>query len=577
MWKISTRKTSNMKSLPLSICLFAITGILFLLQLFPYTGIFLMMLGAMGWSTILINLGFIVMIIESLYRKLPRWFILFPIIYFGGYAALTIASHTEFYLLQRDATIKNQSANIPFNSEIHALVIGKTDSMLSGMANWMVQSYDIPVIYDKNPNFHTANHLSYRLAGKFICDKARKNFTVNTGIFTNPVYENGKMSKDLCAIRKPEDPTLPIYTLTTTESSRYKAKTTDFLLPTYDITITITDPIGHEYKLYGGTAEPFRWLPMPVIGCWLNSGAAKWECDATFMRERFSPIARNHNGETGDISMIADALHLKRSPASARIDSSANDPVTEKQIENINNEALENELALLHSLINDSGYSKYSESSFPILLYKRSDLLASEALGMVQALKRFTQNKSGNRESRNTLAKLISRLPQKEFLSQAHELIEIVRQEPDIKEMPGYKLENDAEDFIIRLGDAGPEAYDILLNMMNKNIETTPKSWTNYWVALAICRAGSDIGEKVKPSLIKILNSTDRYREQDLHSAAYVALLRLGFKNDALKDPSAGTKYGSSWYDNKLATVTPESPKSVCTTIKKSQAIPLPE
>lgn len=567
-----------MKSLPLSILLFAITGILFLLQLFPYTGIFLMMFGAIGWSTILINLGFIVMIIESISRKLPRWFILFPIIYFGGYTALAIASHTKFSLLQKDTATKNQSANIPFDPKLHALVIGGTDSMLSGMANWIVQSYDIPDIYDKNPNFHTANHLSYRLAGKFICDKARKDSTVNTGIFTEPVYENGKMSKELCVIRKPEDPTLPIYTLTTTESSRYKAKTeTDFLLPTYDITITITDPNGHKYNLYGGTAEPLRWLPMPVMGCWLNSGAAKWECDATFMRERFSSIARSSNGDKGDIAMIADALHLKRSPASARIDSNASDPATEKQIENINNEALENELALLHSLIKDSGYSQYSKSSFTILFLKRSDLLAPEASEMVQALKRFTQDTSRNRESRNTLADLISRLPPKEFLSQAHEIIDIVRQEPDIKEMIGYKLENDAENFIIRLGDAGPEAYDILIKMMNKNIETRPKAWTNYWPVLAICRAGYDIGEKVKPSLIKILNSTDRYREQDLHSAAYVALLRLGFKNDALKDPSAGTKYGASWYDNKLATVTPESPKSVCTTIQKSQAIPLPE
>ena len=175
------------------------------------------------------------------------------------------------------------------------------------------------------------------------------------------------------------------------------------------------------------------------------------------------------------------------------------------------------------------------------------------------------------------LAKLISRLPQKEFLSQAHEIIEIVRQEPDIKEMLGYKLEKDVEDFIIRLGDASSEAYDILLNMINKNIKITPKAWTNYWPVLAICRAGSNIGEKAKPILIKILNSTDRYREQDLHSAAYVALLRLGFKDDVLKDPGAGAKYGASWYDNKLATVTPESPKSVCTTIQKSHAIPLPE
>lgn len=558
-----------MKNLPLSILLFAITGILFLLQVFPYTGIYLMMSGVRGWSIYLINLGFIAMIIDSRSGTLPRWFIAIPVIYFGAYATSTIASHTALFLLQRENATKNESANIPFDPKLHALVIGKTDSFLSGMAGWLVQSYDIPVVYDKNPNFRTASHLAHRVAGESLCKKARENVGNGNGIFTNVVYENGKMLKDLCVIAKPEDPILPVYTLTTTESSRYTAKKTDFILPTYDITITITDPNGHEYKLYGGTAEPLKWLPMPIMGCGLNSMLARWECVTTFMQERFIPINPN-----GDIAMIADALGLKRSPASTRIDPNAGDPASEKQLDEINNKALEDELKLLHNLINNSNYS---ESSFPILLYKRSDLLASEALGMVQALKKATQSKYVMREGRNTLAKLISRLPQKEFLSQAHELIEIVRSEPDTDEIRGHKLEQDAEDFIIRLGDAGSEAHDILLNMVNKNLETTPKAWTNYWAVLALCRAGSDVAKKAEPILIKILNSTDRYREQDLHSAAYVALLRLGLKDAVLKDPSAGAKYGNSWYDERMEKVTPESPKSVCTTIMGSGRPPLPE
>jgi hypothetical protein len=53
---------------------------------------------------------------------------------------------------------------------------------------------------------------------------------------------------------------------------------------------TIALPDGRRLELLGGTAVPLAWLPMPIIGCALNSGAGRWDCAALFSPNTFTPI-----------------------------------------------------------------------------------------------------------------------------------------------------------------------------------------------------------------------------------------------------------------------------------------------
>ena len=61
---------------------FLFTAAVFLLQLFPLTGMLLMILAAPFWSVITINLGFILVIADVVAGTLPRWALALPVIYF---------------------------------------------------------------------------------------------------------------------------------------------------------------------------------------------------------------------------------------------------------------------------------------------------------------------------------------------------------------------------------------------------------------------------------------------------------------------------------------------------------------
>jgi hypothetical protein len=104
--------------------------------------------------------------------------------------------------------------------------------------------------------------------------------------------------------------------------------------------------------------------------------------------------------------------------------------------------------------------------------------------------------------------------------------------------------------------------------------------------ALGLCRSGAEYAPKAKDDLMRLLASTGGYKtmdQHDLHSAAYVALLRMGLKDAVANDPASNRsdRYAVmndptgkrrdqifQWYQDKLATVTPASPKEVCVTMR---------
>lgn len=75
---------------------------------------------------------------------------------------------------------------------------------------------------------------------------------------------------------------------------------------------TITRPDGRRFDLYGGTASPLSWLPMPVMGCALNDDSSTWPCGAGFYREGFTPIVAGNTRYSNDSLVLARALGLAR-------------------------------------------------------------------------------------------------------------------------------------------------------------------------------------------------------------------------------------------------------------------------
>jgi hypothetical protein len=118
--------------MPLSFVLFAFTGIVYLLQLFPLTGMFLMIVAAPFWSVLTVNAGFVVLGLEALSGRMPRLCVLVPLAWFGGYAAVAALNHVAFEQLKREVTARNAGKALPFSPETAALVINPNADALGG-------------------------------------------------------------------------------------------------------------------------------------------------------------------------------------------------------------------------------------------------------------------------------------------------------------------------------------------------------------------------------------------------------------------------------------------------------------
>jgi len=62
-----------------------------------------------------------------------------------------------------------------------------------------------------------------------------------------------------------------------------------------------------------------------------------------------------------------------------------------------------------------------------------------------------------------------------------------------------------------------------------------------------LCRAGAEYAPKAKDDLVRLLASTGRYKtidQHDLHSALYLALLRMGMKDAVENDATASGRNG---------------------------------
>jgi hypothetical protein len=568
-----------MKNFPKSILLFLFTGIAFLAQHVPYLGVFLMILGAPLWSVVTINLGFLLMVKEARDGSLPRAVLVLPFLYFSIYAGITIAGHWQLFRLRQEIARNNQAVHVAFDAKQNDLVVEAkvvdSTSWLAKVPENLVEAYDIPVVYGQNGNPRSASHLSYRVVAKKACDSIGRS---DPNVVTLAFQENGAFNFHLCLLRQPEDPTKPVLTVATEET----VETQNWVLPAKVSTITLTNPSNRSFTLKGGTAAPFTWLPVPVIGCALDSAAPKWRCFAEFERDAYAPLAGknsrdiDHNANT---AAIAAALGLVAMPASSRINEAASDAAAAQNLQSYQEKERDNELKRFHDLVTDLALPDWQ---FPHLL-QHPELTAADAPAMVRALQRAEEVttvtrhgrqhnvlKYNNNNIRFVLSEMIVRLPQDAYAPLVPQLVEAARADANNTESGvGWSLQSQAPAFMIRLEDAAPaEMVDLFAATLQA--EHAPRD-AQTTAVLGLCRAGAEYAPKVKDDLLRLFASTNRYNggSMYLHSALYVTLLRMGMKDAVVNDPTDGRRDRVfQWYQDKFATVTPVSPKEVCVAVR---------
>lgn len=539
---------------PFSLLFFALTAALFVLQMIPLIGIFLMLLLAIFWSVLLINAGMIGIAVEAAIGRVSRWWLVVPLVFYGGYWAVAARDHMTMRRLGAAYDATNAKVMTGFDPVRQALAFdGRAGN---GAGAWLTQNYDLPVAYSVNDNFQEG-FLSYRMMGKDICAKVRETpalraaFVNVFGFHDGDDIRNRKMESRFCTLSMPERPALPLVRISSTETKGHETG-----LPITRATTMITMPNGRRYRLLGGYAAPLGWIPMPMMGCGLNSAAPSWDCDARFSRKGFTPIVSGETRYSRDNIVLARALGLTRVSITER--RGADPALVLEKMAKVEQATLERQLAAIDAMITDplakADWQVGVISNHPEVLESRADAIMT---GLERAAAIEGNDRGRARESGRILGGLLARLPKARLVGFGPRILAVYRQADDKHWLW------DTEPLLRRLGDLGPGALPYLLNRR----ASAPS--VNSAGIEGLCRIGTAAHERAEPALLDRWRRTDRF-DRDERTALYVAMRRIGITPPPLPTDSKKDQFAElqvQWAD-----ISPASPPRVCAVRAEQQA-----
>ena len=512
--------------LPMSLSWFALTGVLFLLQAFPYTGIFLMLLAAPFWSILTVNIGFACLTAEALVRPGYRLWLIAPALYLGGYLGMASISQHEADALDREFKANNAGLTTSYSRQAHDIVVEtpgrRGDSNIAGLAPTLVRRYGAPAVFVEDRNLETAAHRSYRIAGRSACDAIRRNKEARAArVWVTSFHEERKLVKDLCTLSGPENPTRPAIRIGIS-----RLKNSGFANKVMVDEIVIRDPAGHQIKLMSGSTATLPWWPKPVIGCALNSGAPSWNCSAGFMRDRMRGLGAPGGYGSAATPIIATALGL-----------------SEVTLDDLRRTAAGGLPATLSaSVANRTGLSSRNldriidDPTQRLTVHdlagmrERPDLWQDRIPQMMAALERAMTGDHKTRERANMLQDLFAALPDDQFRPLAGRIASLLVRH---SELPANVIRDRTLERLSILGAEGLPALETRLNWVppergNRRSRRSPRNaHLSDGVLLGLCRIGppaAHLADKVAASFFSLKS---RYG-WDKRFLATVTLLRMG-------------------------------------------------
>jgi len=241
----------------------------FALQAFPYTGVFVMILGGLTLAGLLTQVFLISLLVEAFLGRVPRALAAIPIIAYGGYYALYAYQAIDIQLKTAQLQQRNPGKIFDFNPEVHSLVT--PDARL-------VTQYAIPVAYQPDKNLKPEDHLAFRLVRNDQCNKLSKggrHRVQQFGVHFGDVFQN-----KVCELRFPESPPRKVV-------RAVKHGDTE---ETWNGKLEISEQVT-EIIIDGAVVGSFRtasvWrlpiFPRLNIGCGLRN-FSDWKCGADFLR-----------------------------------------------------------------------------------------------------------------------------------------------------------------------------------------------------------------------------------------------------------------------------------------------------
>ncbi|MGO8503904.1 hypothetical protein AB9F35_20695 [Rhizobium leguminosarum] len=531
---------------PISLLGLVVTAVVFALQAIPFTGIFLMFAFAMVWSIVLVNASMIGVAIEAIVGRVSRLWLLLPLIFCGGYWTAAALDHFALRDLASRTNAANAQVVTGFDPARQALVFAKGGAWDGA---WLTQNFALPVTYSVSPNF-PEGYLSNRMIDSAVCAKVRATRALQSAFVQALDFHDGEALDDrrtenrFCNLSMPEKPELPIVTVSQEETKDFEKS-----LPVRLITTTITMPDGRRFQLLGGTAAPLSWIPMPIIGCFLNSGAPSWDCSAGFSRNGFTPIISSNTPYKGDSTALARALGLKPVAIEDRVGSDS--AVILAKIAATEEATLARQIANVDAMIADPA-AKVTEWQVDVLA-NRTDALTSRAEAIMTGIERAAamtgRLRSSARESGRILARLAAALPPDKFVELGPRLLSVYASADDDHWLW------ETEPLLRRLGDLGPGALPYLANPR----ASLPS--VNGAGVEGLCRVGSSGRALAEPLLLALWAKPNL--GYDRLSDLFAAMRRMGISPPPLVDDKRNlfAKLQADWAD-----VSPSSPPRVCAT-----------
>ncbi|HRJ69663.1 MAG TPA: hypothetical protein PK812_08645 [Beijerinckiaceae bacterium] len=532
--------------MPVSLMFFAATAILFVFQLIPFTGVFLMMLAAPFWSIALVNAGFVGVGVEAALGKVNRAWLLLPLAWFAGYSYFAAQSRQEAERVRQDMLAGNAKGTLAFNPKTDDFVAGEGRADLPSVADTLIANYDIPTVFEKFGSTSGFGHRVRRFATGAVCDQLTER--LKGGLDTNfavwPFRENNAPVAGACIHYHPGDPGPRAFQMTSAKTawSRMLARFTV-------TTLTITAPTGEGVTRSFGQAAVLGWLPMPVIGCALISAGPSWSCTAEFWRSTIRLPANEYEPILA-ARVVASALGLQPSRAATRVATAA--PVLPAQVaktfEDVEAAALkklDQVLARDRAALNYTMHDMTPIRDKPALWRSRMDRMADF---FVENFNRRADGR-GIPEVINTLFEV---MPPEDFRRYATRLAEVVRQRPAGACDQGRAV-------LARIGEAGASALPAIEIVATQN----PGRDCMLFLVQSICRIGP-AAERMVPYVKTVFGQFTPQHNGHFYFASYRALMRLGHGDYVRSHVQPTRNTREQRLMKELDTITPGSPTTVC-------------
>jgi hypothetical protein len=519
---------------PFSSKVFVFLLVFLVLEVLPLPGIYLMFLGGSLFAGLLIHLLLASLFVEALIGRIPRTFVVIPIIAYGAYSAAYFREGWQVAQVSQQLRTANPGKVYDFDPAANSLVMDR--------AQEFVETHDVPVAYEPNKNY-PEGYLSERLITRAQCNGVKRD--TQNRVFTLGMHFDGIFQQNVCLLRFPEPPANKTVKVTLVGDPQIWARRGDIRERTTEITV--------DDKTIGSFTRAFTWrlsgLPVLAIGCVLIDQPPAWKCLADFKRNL---VTIDGIPDTVDRAKFDDPTSVMlgiRKYVAADLANFSGFDSNQAALESVHNEPEKVENSVFDTLaaIID-GKNPKTPFNLGYSLATNPDRLAPYADGMTR---RFVALVGGDykaipnwREQIEALAGAIGALPHDAFLRVAGPLFELVKQDPD-RAMHKYAM------IYVRLGDAGATTLPFYRDQIMAN---EIKGWERMFPVLALCRIGEADTELIA-ELKRRYNSVNFQGGGDpvnFKTSLFVTLLKLG-QDSFVRDnhPTGGGR--DEWYADVLA------------------------